>query len=243
MRPLASTFKVSTTLKFSLTLKLSVAFALCLFAAHAARAQDLDEVSFAGTVADERGAVVQGATVTATLASTKSTRTCATDAEGRYRLVELPPGAYTLRASAKGFAGEVRADVQTVAGQSVRLDFKLRPAGVSAEQTVVSEAEVPVVDTTRTVAGGTVTREEIERLPSLTRAPLDFVFTLGGVTEEPLSTRDAAEDRDANARASAQRSASTPEEAGTFALAGGAAYSNNVTVDGLDDNKALYCSL
>jgi hypothetical protein len=230
MRPLSPTFKLSATLK------LSAAFALCLFAARAACAQDLDEVSFAGVVADERGAVIRGATVTATLADTNSARAVVTDGEGRYRLVELPPGAYALRAEAAGFAADVRAGVQTFAGQNVRLDFKLRPAGVSAEQTVVGDAQAPAVDTTRTVTGGTVTREEIERLPSLTRAPLDFVFTLGGVTEEPLSTRDAAEDRDANARSGAQRSASTPEEAGTFALAGGAAYSNNVTVDGLDNN-------
>ncbi|HVF66966.1 MAG TPA: TonB-dependent receptor [Pyrinomonadaceae bacterium] len=230
MRPLAFNFKISTTLK------LSLAAALCLFAARGACAQDLDDVSFAGVVADERGAVVRGATVTATLAETKSARAVVTDGEGRYRLVELPPGAYTLRAEAKGFSAEARADVQTLAGQSVRLDFKLRPAGVYAEQTVLSELEAPLIDTARTVTGGTVTREELERLPSLTRAPLDFVFTLGGVTEEPLSTRDAAEDRDASARSGAQRSASTPEEAGTFALAGGAAYSNNVTVDGLDNN-------
>lgn len=230
MLPLALNFKASSTLK------LSVAFALCLFAARVARSQDLDEVSFAGVVVDLNGAVVQGATVTASLVNTNTTRTVVTDVEGRYRIVELQPGAYTLRAAAAGFSAEERADVQTLAGQSVRLDFKLRPAGVSVEQTVVSELEAPLVDTTRTVTGGTVTREEIERLPSLTRAPLDFVFTLGGVTEEPLSTRDAAEDRDANARSSAQRSASTPEEAGAFALAGGAAYSNNVTVDGLDNN-------
>jgi Carboxypeptidase regulatory-like domain/TonB dependent receptor/TonB-dependent Receptor Plug Domain len=236
MRPLALTFKLSSSLKFSSTLKLSFAAALCLFAARGARAQDLDEVSFAGTVADQNGAAVVGAAVTATLLSTNTARAAVTDAEGRYRFVELPPGAYTLRAGAKGFAEDVRADVQTIAGQSVRLDFSLKPAGVAAEQTVVSEAEAPAVDTTHTVTGGTVTREELERLPTPTRAPLDFVFTLGGVTEEPLSTRDAAEDRDASARTSAQRSASTPEESGTFALAGGAAYSNNVTVDGLDNN-------
>ena len=236
MRPLLLTSKVSTTRKLSSTLKLSLAAALCLFAARGACAQDLDDVSFAGVVADESGAVVRGAIVTATLASTKSARAVITDGEGRYRLVELRPGAYTLRAEAKGFSAEERAGVQTFAGQSVRLDFKLVPSGVSIEQTVVGEAEAPIIDTTRTVTGGTVTREELELLPSLTRAPLDFVFTLPGVTEEPLSTRDTAEDRDATARSSAQRSATTPEEAGTFALAGGAAYSNNVTVDGLDNN-------
>lgn len=42
------------------------------------------------------------------------------------------------------------------------------------------------------VAGGTVAREEVERLPLASRSVLDFVFTLGGVAEEPLSVRDAA---------------------------------------------------
>ena len=50
-----------------------------------ARAQDLDNVSFAGTVADQNGAVVPGASVTATLLSTKSSRAATTDGEGRDR--------------------------------------------------------------------------------------------------------------------------------------------------------------
>ena len=215
----------------------SVALVLVVFARSISiHAQDLDGVSFGGTVTDQNGAVIPGANVTATLLSTKSERKATTDGEGRYRLVELQPGAYSLRVERAGFAAEERANVSTVAGQSVRLDFTLRPASVTAEQTIVSDADAPAVDTTRTVTGGTVTRDEIERLPILTRSPLDLVFLLGGVTEESLSTRDVAEDRDAGGRTSIQPAATTPEEAGTFALAGGPAYSNNITVDGLDDN-------
>ncbi|HEX8557869.1 MAG TPA: TonB-dependent receptor [Pyrinomonadaceae bacterium] len=207
----------------------------CLLAPQtAARAQDLDDVTFHGVVADQHGAVVPGATVTATLASTDAARSAVTDGEGRYRLFEMPPGVYALRAARAGFAAEERREVATAAGQSVRLDFTLRPAGLAAEQTVVGEADAPAVDTSRAVAGGTLAREELERLPSFSRSPLDFVLLLGGVTEEPLSTRDAAEDRDEGGRA--RRAAEPPEEAGVFALAGGAAYSNNVTVDGLDNN-------
>jgi hypothetical protein len=219
-------------------IRCSVALTLiCLFTCpERVRAQDLDDVSFAGIVADQNGAVIKGASVTATLLATKSERTITTDGEGRYRLVELPPGAYTLRATCAGFAAQERGRVETIAGQSVHLDFTLRPAGVAAEQTVVNESDAPAIDTTRTVTGGTLTREEIERLPLSSRSPLDFVLTLGGVTEEPLSVRDAAEDRDASGSTNAVRAATAPEEAGTFALAGGAAYSNNITIDGLDDN-------
>ncbi|MCA1614421.1 MAG: TonB-dependent receptor, partial [Acidobacteria bacterium] len=201
----------------------------------AAPARDLDDVTVAGRVADGNGASVAGARVTATLKATGASRAAATDEEGRYRLAELAPGAYTVRVFAAGFAEAERADLLTVAGQNVRIDFTLRPAGVAAEQTVTAEASGAGLDTARTVVGGTLTRAEIERLPLSSRAPLDLVFTLPGVTEEPLSTRDAAEDRDPDTRAAARR-AQTPEEAGTFALAGGAAYSNNITTDGLDNN-------
>ncbi len=199
-------------------------------------AQDLDDVTFGGRVVDERGASIVGASVTATLLSTKAERTIATDGEGRFRLVELSPGTYTLRVSAEGFAFEERRGLTTVAGQNVQLDFVLRPAGVTGETVVVSEADAPTIDTTRTLVGGTVTRGEIESLPVLTRSPLDLIFLLSGVTEEPLSTRNAAEDRDPSGRSTRERRSATPEESGSFALSGGPAYSNNITIDGLDNN-------
>ena len=221
---------------------LCLTYSLFLFAALSsssalpARAQDLDDVTVSGRVADERGAVVAGATVTATHVATKADRKVSTDGEGLYRLVELQPGAYTLRATAAGFAVEERVGINAVAGQHVRLDFALRPAGVTGEAVVVSEGDAPPVDTTRTVVGGTLTRAEAESLPLPSRSPLDLIFLLPGVTEEPLSTRDVAEDRDPSGRASRERAATTPEEAGVFTLSGGQAYSNNVTIDGLDNN-------
>jgi hypothetical protein len=194
-------------------------------------AQDLDNVTIRGRVTDENGAIVPGATITAALVMTGDERTVTTDAEGRYRIIELEPGVYTVSASFTNFATEQKTGLSVVAGQNVELNFTLRPAGVVAEQTVVSEADAPPVDTTRTVVGGTVTSEEIESLPVGTRSPLDLIFTLGGVTEEPLSTRDLAEDNPA-----AGQTANTPEEAGSFSLSGGPAYSNNITIDGLDNN-------
>ena len=197
--------------------------------AFSARAQDLDEVTISGRVTDQNNALVPNASVTAVLVETGAERAATTDAQGRYRIIELNPGLYTVRATATGFATEEKTDLTTISGQNVQLDFTLKPAGVVAEQTTVSEADAPLVDTTRTVVGGTVTTQEIEELPNVGRSPLDLVFTLGGVTEEPLSTRDLAEDRGTNPN-------TTPEEAGTFSLSGGPAYSNNITIDGLDNN-------
>ncbi|HYY57987.1 MAG TPA: TonB-dependent receptor, partial [Pyrinomonadaceae bacterium] len=196
-----------------------------------ARAQDLDNVTIRGRVTDPNGAIIPGATVTAVLVETGVERTVTADADGRYRIIELEPGVYSVRASFTNFATEEKTDLAAVAGQNVELNFTLNPAEVVAEQTVVSEADAPAVDTTRTIVGGTITTEELEALPVESRSPLDLIFTLGGVTEEPLSTRDLAEDSP-----QAGAAANTPEEAGSFALAGGPAYSNNITIDGLDNN-------
>src|SRR5438094_8642948 len=190
--------------------------------------QDLDNITISGRVTDQNGAVIPGAIVTATLVKTKVERTVVTDGDGRYKLIQLEPGVYNIKASFANFATEEKTDLTTVAGQNVQLDFTLKPAGVAAETVVVSAAEAPQVDTSRTVVGGTVTTHEIESLPVNSRSPIDLIFTLGGVSEEPLSTRDLAEDR-ASAR-------SAPEEAGNFSFSGGAAYSNNITIDGLDNN-------
>ncbi|HEY0323831.1 MAG TPA: TonB-dependent receptor [Pyrinomonadaceae bacterium] len=194
-----------------------------------AQAQDLDDVTITGQVLDENGAIIPGATVTAVLQTTNEERTVQAGDDGRYRIIELDPGTYTIRAASAGFATEEKRDLTTIAGQNVQLSFTMKPAAVTAEAVVVSEADAPAVDTTRTVVGGTVMTEEIESLPNNSRSPLDLIFTLGGVTEEPLSTRDLAEDRNTSTN-------NTPEEAGVFALSGGPAYSNNITIDGLDNN-------
>ena len=211
------------------TLLLGLMLFLTLSTPKQASAQDLDNVTFSGRVTDQNGAIIPGATVSATLTKTGAERTAVADADGRYRLIQLEPGIYNLKASFTNFATEEKTDLTTVAGQNVQLDFTLRPAGVTADAIVVTEAETPAVDTTRTVVGGTVTTHEIESLPVATRSPLDLIFTLPGVSEEALSTRDLAEDRNTN-------HANTPEESGTFSLSGGPAYSNNITIDGLDNN-------
>lgn len=191
--------------------------------------QDLDNVTITGRVLDQNGAAIPGATVEAILAKTGGNRAAVADDEGRYRLIQLEPGIYTLRASGAGFATQEKTELTFFAGKNVQLDFTLALGGIAVDPVTITAADAPAVDTTRTVVGGTVTTREAESLPVNSRSPLDLIFTLPGVSEEALSTRDLAEDRNTSA-------ANTPEESGTFSLAGGPAYSNNITVDGLDNN-------
>ncbi len=219
----------------SLALSIAICFVLCSVFALTSFAQDLDDVTISGRIADSNNAPIVGATVTATEIETGIERTVIANDEGRYKIIELQPGTYKVKVSATGFGAKEKINLQTVSGQSVQLDFALAPADVVAEQIVTIEEDATAVDITRTVVGGTVTQREVEELPNLNRAPLDFVFTLGGVAEEPLSVRDAAEDR-AFGTSTGSDPRPSPLESGIFSLSGGAAYSNNITIDGLDNN-------
>src|SRR6185503_8762640 len=137
---------------------------LC-FATPLVHAQDLDNVTISGRITDQNGAVIPGASVTATLVNTKTDRTVVADEQGQYKLIQLAPGVYSVKASFTNFAPEEKSDLTTIAGQNVTLDFVLKPATVTAETVIVSAAEPPQVDTSRTVVGGTLTAREIETLP------------------------------------------------------------------------------
>jgi hypothetical protein len=208
-------------------MKTSLLTLLLLLSLHTIQAQDLDTVTITGQVVDQNGAVIPGAQITVTTAAT--TRTTASGDDGVFKLVQLPPGTYTISVSRTGFGSQEMSNITTVSGQTLSLTFTLIPADIKVEPVVISSADVPLIDTKRTVVGATLSSRAIEKLPPSTRSPFDLIFTLPGVTEEPLSTRDLAEDRNTNPN-------STPEEAGTFALAGSPAYSNNLTIDGMDNN-------
>ena len=196
-------------------------------------AQSLDQVTVSGRIVDSNGLSIVGATVTATLIETGIERTAVTNDDGRYRIIELQPGLYKISAAASGFGTKEKIDLETVSGQNVQLDFSLDPGDVVVDPVQVTDEDSSPVDTTRTVVGGTITSREIEELPNNSRDALDLVFTLGGVTEEALSTRDLSVDKGGPDETAPRNS---PEEVGVFALSGGAAYSNNITIDGFDNN-------
>lgn len=214
--------------------KMSRTFALCLCAiifSICITAQDLDDVTITGKITDANGQAVAGATLTATRTETAETRTVTTNEDGVYKFVKLKPGTYQVKVTSGGFGAKETTPFPTISAQTVTQDFKLSPADVKAEATVTVgiDDEIPTVDTTRTIVGGTITAKQIEELPNLTRNPLDLVLTLGGTSEEQLSTSRLAEDRLANPR-------TAPLEQGNFSISGGTAYSNNITIDGLDNN-------
>ncbi|HEY3137896.1 MAG TPA: TonB-dependent receptor [Blastocatellia bacterium] len=206
-----------------------VASALVLLIPSNTIADDLDNIVFEGVISDTAGAVIPAAKVIAVHIATAVERSAVTNAEGRFRIAVGTPGNYKLKASAAGFKDEQSNEIAATTGRTFPIDFTMSAAGVSEQITVAASAP-PLVDTTRTVVGDTVTQRELEELPIINRDPLQLVFLLGGVTEAPLSTSELAnEGRGVFVRG-------TPEEAGLLSLTGAPATSNNLTIDGLDNN-------
>jgi hypothetical protein len=116
-----------------------------------------------GTVTDQSGGVVAGATVTVIDTERGVNRTLTSDDAGEYNAPNLTPGNYTVRAEAKGFKKLERQNVALGVGKEVRVDLTVQP-GEQAQTVTVTEA-VPLVETTTATLGGTLENSEIVDLP------------------------------------------------------------------------------
>src|SRR5437867_260401 len=88
-----------------------------------------------GTVRDTSGAVVPGATITATHEGTGMARTSVTDDGGEFTLTALPGGAYTLRIELSGFKTSTRRGLQLSPGQTARQTFQIEIGAI--EESVI----------------------------------------------------------------------------------------------------------
>jgi hypothetical protein len=129
-----------------------------------------------GTVTDESGAVLPGATVTIT-GPTIGSRSTTTGTQGDFRFLNLDPATYKLNVSLTGFS-KVNRDVIVNTGQNVNLTFGLKVATV--EETVTVTAETPVVDIKKVGTATTLTKEELSQVPN-SRDPWAVLRTIPGV--------------------------------------------------------------
>ena len=132
-----------------------------------------------GTVTDNTGAAVVGATVTVTNVETNLVRTTKTDAEGGYRVEFLPVGSYKLEASAAGFKSYLQQGIVLTVNQVARLDMKLS-VGSTTETVTVTES-TPLVNTSNAEIGRTIESVEIAHLPLVNRNAYSLLDLTPGV--------------------------------------------------------------
>jgi hypothetical protein len=140
----------------------------------------LGEIS--GTVADQTGAILPGSQVAAVDDSTKFKTEVTTIADGVYSMPALPPGTYTVTATAKGFKTETQVNVVLTAGQVVQLDFKLSPGNVSQTVQVVAET-ASLMDTGSATIATTLDTQEVSELPNEGRNPYVMATLTAGVVD------------------------------------------------------------
>ena len=144
-----------------------------------------------GIVTDKTGAVVVGATVTATSVDTGLVRTATTGSAGEYAITNLPPKLYSVTVEAQGFRKYTQ-QIKVGVGSMNELSAKLAVTGASTTVEVSSSAETtPVVNTENQTLSQTINSKQMVNLPTLTRNPYDLVATAGNVTEDNNSGRGA----------------------------------------------------
>ena len=178
----------------------------------------LTGADLAGTVTDRSGGVLPGATVTVVNAATNVSRTVPTDTGGRYSVPALPPGTYTIRVELPGFSPRTRAGVELALGRSVVMDFTLEISAAAEEVTVT--ANIPLVDVGRTEVSTVVNQQFIDNLPINGRNFIGFSVITPGVSTDKTPQQGAS-------------------ATSGLSFTGQRARSNNIMVDGLDNNDPV----
>src|SRR6266481_1403115 len=198
---------------------IAISFGLLLCAANAAAQTSRVAASLEGTVSDSSRAVIPQATITLLNTLTNRSRTVTTDDQGLFRADQIAVGTYEVRVEHPGFAPYRHPGIVLSLGQTVHLDIVLSLASASEEVTV--SAQPSAIDMSQTSVVSSVDQERIEELPVRSRNYLDFVLLAPGVSSSP---------------AASAASGSTPLTGSGFTFGGLRPRSNNVSIDGLDNN-------
>ena len=136
-----------------------------------------------GTIDDPNRSVLPGVTVTVRNVGTSLSRTVATNAEGRYVIAGLAPGAYELRAELTSFKPHVRRDLLLTISQALVVNITLEVGGLSEEVTVAGDT--PLVNTSSGELSFLVGSEAIDQLPLNGRNYTDLALLQPGVLAYP----------------------------------------------------------
>src|ERR1700682_6274745 len=136
-----------------------------------------------GTVTDQTGGVVSGATVTVTDTERGVTKNLVSNDAGEYNAPNLNPGTYKVRIEAKGFKTIERQNVVLEVGKEVRVDLTVQPG--DQVQTITITESVPLVETTNATLGGTLNNADINDMPLNGRNYQNLLSLRPGVVVQP----------------------------------------------------------
>ena len=181
---------------FRLAATLAVTIFLAVTAIQTTRihAQALGTGTIQGTVQDQSGAVVSGATVTATNIGTNAKATEKTSSSGAYTIPDLQPGDYRVDVVASGFA-EFEEQVHVEQLSQVGLNINLK-VGAQSEKVTITADEQPALNTVNGQVEDVIPAETYDDLPvglgGGTKSPIAYITLTPGVTSNGTSSFDSS---------------------------------------------------
>jgi hypothetical protein len=173
-------------------------------------AQGVQTGTLRGTITDQQGAAVPGATITISSPALQGLRTTVSDTAGNYSFVQLPPGDYTVKVEITSFAPLERT-ARVPLGGTIEQNVTLTLAGVTEQVSVVGQVPPPL---TTPVVGLNIKHEEVEALATSR--------TLAGITTLSPGVNEA-----------------TPN-VGQVSINGAFAYDNNFMLNGVDVTDNIF---
>jgi hypothetical protein len=144
------------------------------------------QATIVGVVTDESKAVLPGVTVTVTDVAKGTQVVAVSDQRGEYRVLQLTPGTYQLKAELEGFATIKQESLTLLVGQNVTVPFTMKVATITETLTVTGES--PLVDTRSTQVAGNVNPTQMQDVPLLGRNWLELAKMVPGMTSNVIST-------------------------------------------------------
>ena len=179
-----------------------------------------------GTVKDNTGAVVPGATVTVTETGKQTSSTYVTDSRGSYTAPFLIPGTYEVSVDVQGFRKHVRRGVVLQVNQRARVDVALE-LGTFAEATEVT-ALAPLTRSDSAEMGEVIEERAVRELPLNGRNFATLVYLAPGVTAGQVGENLSG------------ASTFNPRGASNFNALGSQANANAWLIDGIDNNEYTF---
>ena len=171
-----------------------------------------------GLVSDSSAASLPGVTVTATNQATNIGYHGTTNDAGNYVITSVPIGDYVISAALAGFKGS-QAKVTLSVAQTARVDFKMEVGNVEEKVDVIATSAI--LQTENAVVGTQVDREEVEKLPAVSRNVSSVTMFVPGATQPNMASFNSL------------------SGGGRPYVNGQLQQANNFTIDGIDTNEAI----
>jgi len=143
------------------------------------QAQSILKGKITGTITDDEGELLPGATVEITSPAMMEKRSAVTSGRGTYIFLNLPIGNYKLTASLPSFKTVVQEDIAVTAGSSVTVNLALPLGAIEERVTVIGEA--PVIDVKTSTIESRIDQAMLDKLPTSRDTFYDLVLSTPGM--------------------------------------------------------------